>query len=62
MITGEQFVSTMAAAVKRAQDESLAAGVPITYREPGGRIVRRYPDGRLEEVEPYFKVPPLAAE
>jgi hypothetical protein len=62
MFTGDQFISTMAAAVKRAQDESLAAGVPITYREPGGRIVRRYPDGRLEEVQPYFKSTALVAE
>jgi hypothetical protein len=62
MFTGDQFVSTMAAAVKRAQDESLAAGVPICYMEESGRIVRRFPDGHLEVVEPYLKAPPLAAE
>jgi hypothetical protein len=62
MFTGEQFIATMADAVKRAQDESLAAGVPICYMEPSGRIVRRFPDGHLEEIEPYFKRQPLAAE
>jgi hypothetical protein len=62
MFTGEQFISTMAEAVKRAQEKSLAAGVPICYIEESGRIVRRFPNGRLEEVEPYFKPASLAAE
>jgi hypothetical protein len=62
MFTGDQFITTMADAVKRAQQDLLDHGIPITYMEASGRIVRRFPDGHLEEVEPYIKKAPIAAE
>jgi hypothetical protein len=62
MFSGEQFVTTMVNAVKLAQQDLYDHGLPITYVEATGRIVRRYPDGRLEEIEPIFKKAPLAAE
>jgi hypothetical protein len=52
MFTGDDFIRTMNAAVKKAQEASLKNGVPICYMELGGRIVQRWPNGRLTAVEP----------
>jgi hypothetical protein len=50
MIDGKDWVRTMGAAVKAAQQDLLDHGIPITYRDTNGVIVRRFPDGRTEVV------------
>jgi hypothetical protein len=62
MIDGKDWVRTMDAAVKAAQQDLLDHGIPITYRDESGLIVRRYPDGRIDHVQPLLPAKVIAAE
>ena len=44
------FVADANACIAAAQAESLAAGVPIVYKDNKGRYVEEYPDGRISEI------------
>lgn len=52
MFTGEDFIRTMGAAVREAQQDLLDHGLPICYQDETGNVVLRFPDGRIEIVKP----------
>jgi hypothetical protein len=44
------FVAEANACIAAAQAASLAAGVPIVYKDREGRYVEEHPDGRVFEI------------
>ena len=44
------FLAGANACIAKAQADSLAAGVPIIYKDEAGRYVEEYPGGRIFEI------------